>query len=91
MYVKALAAPFTVNTMPEGTLKALAKHSTLGSILPADSGDCEEILAQFAKAGIDVEALATRLQEEGAKSFVTSWNQLMSVIESKSALVQKAS
>ena len=77
LYIKALAAPFTVNTMPEGTLKALADHGELGTILPADGGDCEEVLAQFAKAGIDVDALAAQLQEEGAKSFVKSWNDLM--------------
>src|SRR5256714_5108408 len=72
LYVKALAAPFTVNTMPEATLKALAEHTELGSILPADGGDCEEVLAQFTKAGIDVNALAAQLQDEGAKSFVKS-------------------
>jgi len=91
LYVKALAAPFTVNTMPEGTLNALAKHRTLGAILPADGGECEEVLAQFARAGIDIDALATRLQEEGAKSFVKSWNGLMDVITSKSAVLKKAS
>jgi transaldolase len=89
LYVKALAAPFTVNTMPEATLKALAEHTELGSILPADGGDCEEVLAQFAKAGVDTGALATHLQDEGAKSFVKSWNDLMQVIESKSAAIQK--
>ena len=89
LYVKALAAPFTVNTMPEATLKALAEHTELGSILPADGGDCEEVLAEFAKAGIDTGALATQLQDEGAKSFVKSWNDLMQVIESKSAAIQK--
>jgi transaldolase len=85
LYIKALAAPFTVNTMPEGTLKALADHGELDAILPADGGDCEEVLAQFATAGIDVEALAAQLQDEGAKSFVSSWNELMGVIVSKSA------
>ena len=90
LYVKALAAPFTVNTMPEGTLKALADHGELGTILPADGGDCEEVLAQFAKAGIDVDALAAQLQEEGAKSFVQSWNELMAVIDSKSAALKAA-
>jgi transaldolase len=78
LYIKALAAPFTVNTMPEATLKALANHQELGSILPADGGDCEEVLSQFAKAGIDVNALAAQLQDEGAKSFVKSWNELIS-------------
>lgn len=87
LYIKALAAPFTVNTMPEATLKALAEHTELGSILPADGGDCEEVLAQFAKAGIDIDALAAQLQDEGAKSFVRSWNELMGVIESKSAAI----
>ena len=88
LYVKALAAPFTVNTMPEGTLKALADHGEIGAILPADGGDCEEVLAQFAKAGIDVDALAAQLQDEGAKSFVKSWNELMAVIASKSAALK---
>src|SRR5215831_13687279 len=68
LYVKALAAPLTVNTMPEGTVKALADHGEIGAVLPADGGDSEEVLAQFAKAGIDVEALAATLQEDGAKS-----------------------
>src|SRR5467141_725118 len=58
LYVNALAAPFTVNTMPEGTLKALADHGQLGESLPSDGGDCEEVLARFAKAGVDVDALA---------------------------------
>src|SRR5215468_4199485 len=91
LYIKALAAPFTVNTMPEGTLKALADHGELSEIMSADGGDCEAVLTQFGKAGIDVDALATKLQEEGAKSFVSSWNELMGVIASKSAQLAKAS
>jgi transaldolase len=91
LYINALAAPFTVNTMPEGTLKALAEHGQLGESLPADGGDCEEVLARFAKAGVDVDALAAQLQDEGAKSFVKSWNELMAVIASKSADLAKAS
>jgi transaldolase len=90
LYVKGLAAPFTVNTMPEKTLKALAEHNELGHILPADGGDCEEVLAEFAKAGIDINSLAAHLQEEGAKSFVKSWNELLAVIASKSAALKKA-
>src|SRR5215831_15665776 len=90
LYVKGLAAPFTVNTMPEATLKALASHNELGSILSADGGDCEEVLAEFAKAGVDVDALAARLQDEGAKSFVKSWNELLAVIASKSDVVRKS-
>jgi transaldolase len=90
LYVKALGAPFTVNTMPEGTLKALAAHTELGPFLPADGGKCEQVLAEFAKEGIDVDALATQLQDEGAKSFVKSWNELMGVISSKSAALGRS-
>jgi len=90
LYIKALAAPFTVNTMPEGTLKALADHGELATILQSDGGDCEEVLAQFAKADIDVDALATQLQDEGAKSFVKSWNDLLAVIASKRAALKGA-
>jgi transaldolase len=91
LYVKALAAPFTVNTMPEATLKAFEDHGEVGGILAADGGDCEAVLASFAKAGIDIDALALRLQEEGAASFVKSWNDLMTCIGSKSAVLRKAS
>jgi transaldolase len=91
LYVRALAAPFTVNTMPEGTLKALADHGALGGMLPADGGDGEEVLATFAGAGVDVDALAGQLQDEGAKSFVDSWRELMGVIAAKSADLAKAS
>jgi transaldolase len=85
LYIKALAAPFTVNTMPEGTLKALADHGDLSEIMSADGGDCETVLEQFAAAGIDIDQLGAKLQDEGAKSFVSSWNDLMEVIASKSA------
>jgi transaldolase len=91
LYVKALAAPFTVNTMPEPTLKALADHGEVGPLLPVDGGDCEEVLEQFAEADIHVEALAARLQDEGAKAFVQSWNDLLAVVTSKSAVLAKAS
>jgi transaldolase len=91
LYVKALAAPFTVNTMPEGTLKALAEHGDVGATIPADGGDSEEELARFAGAKIDVGALSNRLQDEGAKSFVDSWNDLMAVIGAKSAALERAS
>jgi len=90
LYIKALAAPNTVNTMPEGTLKALADHGEVGGVLPADGGDCEAVLAQFAKAGVDVDALAAQLQSEGATSFVDSWNELMAVIGSKSAALKES-
>ena len=91
LYVKGLAAPFTVNTMPEGTLKALADHGDVGATIPADGGDSEKELARFAEAKIDVDALAKQLQDEGAKSFVNSWTDLMGVIGSKSAALKRAS
>jgi len=91
LYVRALGAPFTVNTIPEGTLKAFADHGTPGAPLAKDGGDSETALADFAKAGIDVKALAARLQDEGAASFVKSWNDLMGCIEAKSTKIRKAS
>jgi len=81
LYVEALAAPFTVNTMPEGALKALADHGVVR----------EEILARFAGANIDVHSLSVQLQDEGAKSFVDSWNDLMAVIRSKCTVLERAS
>jgi transaldolase len=79
----------TSNTLPEATLLAFADHGEVGATTPADGGDCEAVLTEFAKAGIDIDALAARLQSEGADSFVKSWNELMSVIESKSAALGK--
>ena len=84
LYAEALAAPFTVDTMPEQTLKALAAHAELGGLMPIDGGNSEKVLAEFKKEGIDIDALADQLQEEGAQSFVKSWNELMGVISSKS-------
>jgi transaldolase len=91
LYVKALAAPLTVNTMPEATLKAFADHGEVGPLLSPDGGDAEQVLVQFRKAGVDVDALAARLQKEGAESFVKSWNELMQVIAAKSAVLEKTS
>ena len=90
LYVHALAAPLTVNTMPEGTLKALADHGEIGDTLPVRAADSDEVLARFAKAGIDTDALGSQLLDEGAKSFVQSWNELMEVIASKSETLKKA-
>ena len=90
LYVKELAAPFTVNTMPEGTLKALADHGDVDRMLAPDGGDSETVLAGFAKAGIDINALADRLQDEGASSFVKSWNDLMTCVDSKRVAIRKA-
>lgn len=85
LYVSALAAPLTINTMPEATLKAFAGHGEVTAILPADGGDSAEVLAEFAAAGINVNALAAQLQKDGAKAFVNSWTELMSVISNKRA------
>ena len=90
LYIKALAAPFTVDTMPEGTLKALADHGNISEIMSADGGDCEAVLDQFAAAGIYINDLAANLQDDGAKSFVNSWNELIGVIASKSATLGNA-
>lgn len=90
LYVENLAAPFTVNTMPEKTLKAFADHGRTDAILRPGGGDGEETLARFAEAGIDIDALAAKLQEDGAKAFVKSWTDLMQVIASKSAMLEKA-
>jgi transaldolase len=89
MYIRGLAAPFTVNTMPEKTLLAFADHGEPGEALPADGGDCEDVLAKFVRAGIDIDALAAQLQGEGVESFAKSWSELMTVIDSKSAILGK--
>jgi transaldolase len=90
LYITTLAAPFTVNTMPEATLTAFAGHGELGPSMAADGGDCEEVLAKFARAGVNADALAVQLQDEGARSFVKSWNDLLTVMASKSAALQQA-
>jgi transaldolase len=77
--------------MPENTLKAFADHGEVGELLAPDGGDCERVLTSFTKAGVAVDALATQLQNEGAASFVKSWNDLMACVESKSAAMRKAS
>jgi transaldolase len=91
LYVESLAAPLTVDTMPEGTLKAFADHGKIGAVMPADGGDCEAVLGRFEAAGIDLEKLAAKLQEDGAAAFVKSWNALLAVLAAKSAELAKAS
>jgi transaldolase len=91
LYIHALAAPFTVNTMPEATLKALADHGEIRQTLPAHARYCDEVLVKFAGAGIDLDALASQLQYEGAKSFDKSWNELLASIASKGETLKKAS
>ena len=90
LYVEALAAPLTVNTMPESTLLAFADHGELRTAMPADGGDSDAVLAQFGRAWVDAAALAARLQDEGASSFAKSWQELMSVIASKGNALGKA-
>jgi transaldolase len=90
LYPKALAAPFTIDTMPDATLKALSDHGEIGGILPSDGGDAELMINEFAHAGIDVVALAAKLQSDGADAFVKSWNALLKVIATKSDALQKA-
>ena len=85
LYVSAFAAPDTIDTMPEKTLLAFAEKGALKAAMPKDGGDAEEVLARFAQAGIDVDALAAKLQVEGAESFVKSWAELMQRIAEKGA------
>jgi transaldolase len=85
LYVTALAAPFTINTMPEETLLAFADHGQVEGLLPADGGNSEAVLAEFARAGIDIATLAGRLQEEGAESFAQSWKDLLACIAGRQA------
>ena len=91
LYIKGLVAPLTVNTMPEGTLKAFAEHGEVGAELRADGGDSDKVLGEFRKAGVDLDALAAKLQDEGAASFVASWNELLGVIASKGSSLARAS
>ena len=90
LYVQGLIAPYTINTMPENTLKAFADHGKVGDAVPADGGDSEKVLAAFTKAGVDLAALAAKLQKDGADAFVTSWDSLMGVISSKATELKKA-
>jgi transaldolase len=84
LYIEALAAPDTINTIPDDTLRAFADHGHLTRTMPADGGDAEDVLGRFGKAGVDVAALAGQLQREGAQSFDDSWNKLMRRLASKS-------
>ncbi|MBS0432455.1 MAG: transaldolase [Proteobacteria bacterium] len=88
LYVEALAAPDTINTMPEKTLLAFAGHGRIGETLPDDGGDAEQVIARFNKAGIDDNALAAQLQQEGKDSFDKSWKELLGRIAQKSAALK---
>jgi transaldolase len=91
LYVEALAAPFTINTLPDATLNAFADHGRVSHPMPPDGGDCEQVLGEFRNAGVDLGALAERLQQEGAAAFSKSWNDLIDCLETKSAAIRKAS
>jgi transaldolase len=90
LYVSGLVTPFTVNTMPFKTIQAFADHGVVGPILPADGGDSATTLAAFEAAGVDVVALAAKLQSDGAAAFVKSWEQLLGVVDAKAAAVATA-
>ena len=90
LYVEGLVAPYTVNTMPESTLKAFADHGKVGDAIGADGGDSEAVLAEFTRAGVDLGALAAKLQKEGAEAFVKSWDSLIGVIGSKATALKRA-
>ena len=90
LYIKALAAPFTINTIPDATLLAFADHGELSELLPVDGGDAEKVIAKFAKAGIDHDQLAGDLQREGTESFVKAWNDLLGSIALKDTLLKAA-
>ena len=90
LYVKSLAAPHSVNTIPEKTLLALADHGEIGAMLPHDGGDAEEVLDRFTQAGVDLEALAADLQRDGAAAFVKSWDDLLACLLEKSATLRRA-
>ncbi len=90
LYVKSLAAPHSVNTMPEKTLLALADHGEIGAMLPHDGGDAEEVLDRFTQAGVDLDALAADLQRDGAAAFVKSWDDLLACLLEKSATLRRA-
>jgi transaldolase len=90
LYVRSLAAPHSVNTMPEKTLLALADHGETGALLPHDGGDAETVLAEITRAGVDLDALAGTLQRDGATAFVKSWDDLLACLVEKSATLEKA-
>ncbi|MEC5409892.1 transaldolase [Paraburkholderia sp. MPAMCS5] len=89
LYIESLAAPDTINTIPDKTLHAFADHGELKGVLPVDGGDAEDVLAEFARAGVDDAALAAQLQREGAESFDRSWKDLLGRIAAKSAMLEK--
>jgi transaldolase len=90
LYVEALAAPFTIDTIPEKTLHAFAEHGELRGAMPVDGGDAEAVLGEFARLGVEEAALAGQLQREGALAFEKSWQALLARIAAKSAALEKS-
>ena len=90
LYVEGLVGPLTINTMPESTLKAFADHGRVGNAIEAGGGDSETVLGEFGKAGVDLGALAAKLQEDGAAAFVKSWDDLMGGIGTKAGALKRA-
>jgi transaldolase len=90
LYVEALAAPDTINTIPDKTLLAFADHGAIGELMPADGGDAEEVIAKYVEAGIDDDQLAADLQREGAESFVKAWRDLLDCVASKGSSLKAA-
>jgi transaldolase len=91
LYIDQLAAPDTINTMPEETLHAFADHGSVGAVMPVDGGACEQTLAEFTRAGVDLDALAAQLQRDGAAAFVASWHELIACIAGKRQALRQAS
>ena len=90
LYLDALAAPGTINTIPEKTLRAFADHGQVRGVMAIDGGDADALLAQIAKAGVDIDALAEKLQRDGAQAFVKSWQQLLQRIHDKAGALDRA-
>jgi transaldolase len=90
LYIEALAAPDTINTIPEKTLLAFADHGTLRGVMPVDGGNAETVIAEFAKAGIDDQQLGVDLQRKGADDFVASWKDLLACIQAKTTTLKAA-
>ena len=88
LYVHCLGAPLTINTIPEGTLRAFYDHGHAGRPMPTDGGDADATLAKHAAAGVNVDALAAKLQSDAAESFVEAWNDLMAHIDEQSAALR---
>ena len=90
LYIEALAAPDTINTMPDKTLIAFADHGQVKGVMPVDGGDAEEVLAEFKRIGVDDAALADQLQREGTASFDKSWRDLLECIATKGAMLRES-